>query len=170
MKAQLVFTVQYIVLFQDSHQIHNNYENEDLVYTQYKINEHLEISGKLVHCPYVLRFLTINTQLSVEPLYSRHHWEPTLCPLLRGVPNSGFWYISVGMVCIIRLFRLTFFGQSFHRFQCQQETIHTGVIFCTPVTRTSATVLWYCRVFTQFSLCLSVRLYLSSDANLLYTS
>ena len=25
----------------------------------------------------------------MEPLYSRHHWEPTFCPLQRGVPNSG---------------------------------------------------------------------------------
>ena len=25
----------------------------------------------------------------VEPLYSGHHWEPIICPLYRGVPNSG---------------------------------------------------------------------------------
>ena len=26
---------------------------------------------------------------TVEPLYNGHHWEPTFCPLIRGVPNSG---------------------------------------------------------------------------------
>ena len=25
----------------------------------------------------------------VEPLNNGHHWEPTICPLQRGVPNSG---------------------------------------------------------------------------------
>ena len=25
----------------------------------------------------------------MEPLYNGHHWDPTFCPLQRGVPNSG---------------------------------------------------------------------------------
>ena len=28
-------------------------------------------------------------QCTEKSLYSGHHWEPTLCPLQRDVPNSG---------------------------------------------------------------------------------
>ena len=35
-----------------------------------------------------------------EPLYSGHHWEPTLCPLYLGVPNSmayGIFPVGVAL-------------------------------------------------------------------------
>ena len=36
---------------------------------------------------------------TVEPLYNGHHWDPTFCPLQRGVPNSGASVIfPVGVV------------------------------------------------------------------------
>ena len=45
------------------------------------------------------------------PLYSRHHWEPTFCPLQQGVPNSGASGIfPVDMVYVIRLLNTVYVG------------------------------------------------------------
>ena len=47
--------------------------------------------------------------LSLEPLYNGHHWEPSFCPLQRGVPNSGASGIfPVGVVCVIGTMWLRF--------------------------------------------------------------
>ena len=54
----------------------------------------------------------------MEHLYIGHHWEPTFCPLYRGVPNSeAFTIFPVGMAlrncavehdvqcgCVLRVF------------------------------------------------------------------
>ena len=33
--------------------------------------------------------ITLDSPTTMEPLYNGHHWDPTFCPVLRGVPNSG---------------------------------------------------------------------------------
>ena len=46
---------------------------------------------KYHHLPSLTQYLkyTSISSSTVESLYSGHHWEPTFCPLQRGVPNSG---------------------------------------------------------------------------------
>ena len=57
-------------------------------------------------------YIRVKLCITVESLYTGHHWEPTFCPLMWGVPNTGVsgrrgmhnWAVEHNVTVFLRAF------------------------------------------------------------------